>query len=134
MGTWNWNIETGAVSWSDKIEGLFGMDKGEFDGKYDTYLSIIHPEDLPNLQQAIGRALATPDYHYVVEHRMVSQNGETHWLEGRGNVYRNEAGRPLRMAGTVVDIPVQTYEAERERLIRESAKNTELEQFTYTVC
>jgi len=135
MGTWNWDIETGAVSWSDKIEGLFGMDKGEFDGKYDTYLSLIHSEDLPNLQQAIGRALATPDYHYVVEHRMVSRNGETHWLEGRGNVYRNEVGRPTRMAGTVVDITERKHsEAERERLIRElAAKNTELEQFTYTV-
>jgi len=135
MGTWNWDIETGAVAWSDKIEGLFGMGKGEFDGKYDTYLSIIHPEDLPDLQQAIGRALATPGYHYVVEHRMVSRNGETHWLEGRGNVYRNEAGHPTRMAGTVVDITERKHsEAEREHLIRElAAKNTELEQFTYTV-
>jgi PAS domain S-box-containing protein len=135
MGTWNWDIETGAISWSDKIEGLFGMDKGEFDGKYDTYLSLIHPEDLPGLQQAIGRALAESNYHYVVEHRLIWQNDETRWLEGRGKVYRNADGRPIRMAGTVVDITDRKHgEAERERLINElAAKNTELEQFTYTV-
>jgi PAS domain S-box-containing protein len=135
MGTWNWDIETGTVSWSDTIEALFGMGNGEFDGKYDTYLSLIHPEDLPNLQQAIGQALAIPDYHYVVEHRLIWQNGEIRWLEGRGKVYRNVEGRPIRMAGTVVDITDRKQgEAERERLIHElAAKNTELEQFTYTV-
>ena len=135
MGTWNWDIETGAISWSDKIEGLFGMGKGEFDGKYDTYLSLIHPDDLPDLQQTIGRALSTPDYHYVVEHRLIWRSGETRWLEGRGNVYRDATGRPLRMAGTVVDITDRKNgEAERERLLHElAAKNTELEQFTYTV-
>ncbi len=135
MGTWTWDIETGAVSWSDKIEALFGMNPGEFDGKYDSYLALIHPEDLPDLQQAIGRALSESDYHYVVEHRLIWQSGETRWLEGRGKVYRNADGRPVRMAGTVVDITDRKRsEAERERLIQElAAKNTELEQFTYTV-
>jgi len=36
METWNWNIETGAISWSDGIEAMFGMEKGQFDGKVDT--------------------------------------------------------------------------------------------------
>ncbi|MEP7135234.1 MAG: ATP-binding protein [Chloroflexota bacterium] len=135
MGTWNWDIETGTISWSDQIEALFGIGKGEFDGKYDTYLSLIHPEDLPNVQQEIGRALVTPEYHYVIEHRLIWHNGETRWVEGRGNVYPNAAGRPNRMAGTVVDVTERKRgEAERERLIHElAAKNTELEQFTYTV-
>jgi PAS domain S-box-containing protein len=135
MGTWNWYIEAGAVAWSDKIEVLFGMGHGEFDGKYDSYLALIHPDDLPGLQQAIARALSEPDYHYVVEHRLIWPNGETRWLEGRGKVYRNAEGRPIRMAGTVVDITERKRgEEERERLIQElAAKNTELEQFTYTV-
>ncbi len=135
MGTWNWDIETGAVSWSDKIETLFGMSKGEFDGKYDTYLALIHPEDFPNVQQAIAHSLSTPDYYYVIEHRFIWRSGEIRWLEGRGNVYRNAEGHPIRMAGTVVDVTERKRsEAERERLIHElAAKNTELEQFTYTV-
>lgn len=135
MGTWNWDIEAGTISWSDQIEALFGIGKGEFDGKYDTYLSLIHPEDLPNVQQEVARALATPEYHYVVEHRLIWRSGETRWAEGRGNVYRNAAGRPIRMAGTMVDVTERKRgEAEREHLIHElAAKNTELEQFTYTV-
>jgi len=135
METWTWDIETGAVSWSDGIEAMFGMARGQFDGKYDTYLSLIHPDDLSGFQDAIGKALADKDYDYVVEHRLVRSTGGVRWVEGRGKVYRDGDGRPLRMAGTVVDITDRKKaEAEREHLIRELAKkNIELEQFTYTV-
>jgi len=104
MGTWSWDIETGAVKWSEKIENIFGMQRGEFDGQYSTYLSIIHPEDLPQLQNTIQRSLEEKDFVYLVEHRIQLSNGEIRWLEGRGNVYRNSAEKPVRMAGTVVDI------------------------------
>jgi PAS domain S-box-containing protein len=104
MGTWNWNIETGAVSWSERIEPLFGMKQGEFNGNYDTYLSLIHPEDLPDVQNAIENALADKGADYSLEHRIISSNGEISWLEGRGKVYRNIKGKPVRMVGTVVDI------------------------------
>lgn len=135
MGTWNWDIETGAVSWSDGIEAMFGMGEGQFDGKYETYLSLIHPDDLPGLQNAISRALSDESYDYVVEHRLIWQNGDVRWQEGRGKVYRNSEGKPIRMAGTTVDITDRKdAESERERLIQELAeKNIELEQFTYTV-
>ena len=135
METWEWNIEAETVSWSDGIEALFGMKKGQFDGRYSTYLSLIHPDDLPGIQHAINRALSDENYDYVVEHGFIWPTGEVRWLEGRGKVYRDSAGKPVRMAGTVVDITDRKHsEAERERLIRELAgKNTELEQFTYTV-
>jgi PAS domain S-box-containing protein len=135
METWEWEFETGTVSWSDGIEAMFGMGKGQFDGKYETYLSLVHPEDRPNIQQSVERALSDDTYDYVIEHRFLGKDGEIHWLEGRGKVYRDANGKPVRMVGTVVDITDRKHaEAERERLIRElAAKNTELEQFTYTV-
>jgi len=135
METWNWNIETGAVSWSDGIEAMFGMGEGQFDGKYETYLSLIHSEDLSYLQSSIRQALSDEKFNYVVEHRLIWQNGDVCWLEGRGRVYRDGNGKPIRMAGTVVDITARkNAETEREHLIRELAeKNAELEQFTYTV-
>ena len=135
METWSWDIETGTVSWSDGIEAMFGMQESGFDGKYDTYLSLIHPDDVQFIQDSVGKALADENYGYVVEHRLIWPNGDIRWLEGRGKVYWGENGKPVRMAGTVVDVTDRKAdEAERERLIQElAAKNTELEQFTYTV-
>ncbi len=103
IGTWHWNIETGTIQWSAEIEPMFGMQKDEFDGKYETYLSLIHPDDLKSVQDAIDRALSG-EKNYLVEHRLLWQNGEVRWLEGRGKVYRAGAGKPVRMTGTVVDI------------------------------
>ena len=104
IGTWNWKIETGFVSWSDEIEQMFGLKKGEFDGKYESYLSLIHPDDLPGLQNAIENSVSQESASYLVEHRLIWPNKETRWFEGRGKVYRNAAGKPIRMVGTVVDI------------------------------
>ena len=135
METWEWEIETGTTFWSNGIEAMFGMEAGQFDGKFATSLSQVHPDDLPNIQQSIERALSDDSYAYVVEHRLFGRDGEIRWLEVRGRVYRDGNGQPVRMAGTVVNITDRKHaEAERERLIRElAAKNTELEQFTYTV-
>lgn len=117
MGVWTWHIETGAVLWSDEIVGMFGIPPGGFDGKYETYLSLIHPDDLAQVQSAIARSLESGGEDYFVEHRLLHQSGEVRWLEGRGRVYRGPSGKPVRMIGTVVDITDRkhTEQSLRER-------------------
>lgn len=104
MGTWSWNLKTGSISWSDKIEAMFGMSKGGFDSQYSTYLSLIHPDDLPMVESNVERALKAVDAQFRVEHRILLPEGGIRWLEGRGKVYRDAAGGLVRMAGTVADI------------------------------
>lgn len=43
MGTWDWNIQTGEVIWSDKLASLFGLNPGEFEGTYVAFLRCVHP-------------------------------------------------------------------------------------------
>jgi PAS domain S-box-containing protein len=123
MGTWSWDIGTGAVEWSEGIEPLFGMQKGEFDGRYDTYISMVYPDDLLLTQNTIRISLEDRDFKYILEHRIVRPDGQVRWLEGRGNVYRNEAGQPVRMAGTVVDVTERKRSEEALRLAEEKYRN-----------
>ena len=134
IGIWDWDIEAGKVTWSDNVEPLFGMEPGEFDGSYEHYLSLVHPDDLSKHQQAIDETLSGATSDYFVSNRIIWPNGETRWLEGRGKAYHNQEGKPVRMAGTVVDVTEKKHaEFEREHLIQElEKKNRELEQFTYT--
>jgi PAS domain S-box-containing protein len=123
MGTWNWNIETRAVEWSENIETLFGLPKGEFDGKYESYISMIHPDDLPLARKTIQTALEDSNFKYIIEHRIVLSDGQVRWLEGRGNVYRDQVGKPVRMAGTVVDVTKRKQSEEALKFAEEKYRN-----------
>lgn len=104
MGTWNWDLKTEQIAWSAQIEPMFGLQPGEFNGKFETYLAFIHPADLADVQKAIEGVLTPGGGDFLVEHRIIDPAGHVRWVEGRGKVYRNSTGIPFRMAGTVVDI------------------------------
>lgn len=103
MGTWDWNIVTGKVSWSANQELLYGMEPGSFDGRYETFTNSIHPEDRDRVLQALERAI---DRHeeYDIEFRVVWPNGIVRVSASKGQVFYDETGRALRMAGVDIDI------------------------------
>ena len=104
MGIWHWEVATQQVLWSDRTAEIFGLRPGEFDGRYETYLNLIHPVDRARVEQAIADALTDRQPDYTVEHRIVWVDGSVRWLEGKGRVYRDAQRQPLRMVGTVTDI------------------------------
>jgi PAS domain S-box-containing protein len=146
MGSWDWNIATNTITWSDKVATIFGLPLRAFDGAYTTYLQLIHPEDRPALEQTLQAALTGQPQTYTLTHRVVWPDGSVHWLEGKGQVYRNEAGYPLRMTGVVADITERRLiELEKRRLSDEleehvrqrtaalQAALAELETLSYTI-
>ncbi len=103
LATWDWDIATNHVIWSENCERVKRLPPGTFDGTFEAYQRLVHPDDLPTLFADINRALAGPaPYH--TEHRIVPPGGEIQWVEGNGIVYRTEDGQPIRMVGTVHNI------------------------------
>jgi PAS domain S-box-containing protein len=123
MGTWEWDPSTHRVRWSDRVEHLFGMSAGSFDGTDGAYLAAIHPEDRAGLVQALERALSGETSDYRIEHRVVWPDGGVHWLEGRGSVHRDEHGTATRMTGTVVDVTARRRQEARFRTLIENASD-----------
>lgn len=103
VGTWRWDVRTNQVTWSDNIEQMFGLARGQFDGAYASFLSLLLDDDRQQLVDAIDRSL---NHHqpYEIEHRIVWSNGVTHWYLGKGSVIRNSGGQPVEMVGTTQDI------------------------------
>lgn len=121
MGTWNWNILTGEIVWSANMEALFGLKPGGFDGRYETFVNCLHPDDRDRVLNAISDAVSLGE-PYEIEFRVVFPDGQVRWAGSRGQVYYDDAGRPIRMAGVDLDITerkrIEETLREREALFR----------------
>lgn len=103
MGTWEWHVTTGQVIWSETLEAIHGLAPGTFPGTYEAYLSDIHPEDRSRVEDAVAKTLAVGSDHRIT-YRIVLPDGRMRWVEGRGRLFRDDTGRPLRMSGVCMDI------------------------------
>ena len=103
IGTWDWNVETGDLYWSERIGPLFGHPEGTLETTYENFIAAVHPDDR---QKVIGAASACVELgaEYNIEHRVVWPDGSIRWLLERGDVVRDAAGNPLHMLGVVQDI------------------------------
>ncbi|MEH1787160.1 MAG: PAS domain-containing protein [Nostoc sp.] len=126
MGTWNWNIQTGKISWSDNLEALFGLEAGEFDGSFEMFVARLHPEDCDRVLAAVERAVATGE-DYDIEFRVVYPNGTIRWALSQGKVFYDQHGQPIQMAGIDLDITERKRSAQSlrdsEERLRQLAEN-----------
>ena len=103
VGTWDWNILTGSLYWSEEIHRLFGYDEPLLQTTYENFLNAIHPDDRAVVQERVTACLENGE-PYSAEHRVVYPNGDIRWLQERGSVIRDTSGTAIRMLGVVSDI------------------------------
>jgi PAS domain S-box-containing protein len=102
VGTWEWNIRTGEVRWSENLEHIHGQEPGGFRGTFEGFLEGVHTDDRRRVVGAIQKAVAAGKT-YEVEYRSLRSDGTAIWLEGRGRVFRDEAGEPAWMSGICME-------------------------------
>jgi PAS domain S-box-containing protein len=103
LGTWRWDMTTGAVTWDERLEWLFGLEPGEFDGTYDAWVAVLHPDDRDHVEEVVTAAVESKS-SYQIDHRVVWRDGSIHWLQGRGSVTLDAAGAVTGTIGCVSDI------------------------------
>ncbi len=103
LGTWYWDEETGRTVWDARLEAIHGMAPGTFGGTYEDWKASIHPADRAECVARVEAVMAAPG-PYVLLHRCVWPDGSVHWIEGRGRVMTDDAGRALGTMGVVLDV------------------------------
>jgi PAS domain S-box-containing protein len=128
LGSWEWDVASGRVTWSPILEQIHGLRPGSFEGTFEAYQKDIHPDDRDRVLAAISTALAG-SRDYEIEYRIVLPDGQVRWLNARGKVDRDRRGSPLRMGGVCSDITETKMleEFRTESLIREKAARRESE-------
>lgn len=134
VGTWDWDILTGELYWSNRIWPLFGYEKETTETSYDNFLAAIHPDDRQEVMDAVTRCVENEEI-YNIEHRVVWSDGSEHWVHESGDVVRGEDGTPLHMLGMVQDIDIRkTAElalAEREKELQEAQRMASLGNWNF---
>jgi PAS domain S-box-containing protein len=113
IGSWQWDIQAGVLTWSDEMYRIYGVDPNEFDPTSDSVREMIHPDDREMTQEKSRRA-REQGKPFSYEFRIVRPNGATVHVLARGNVEKDEEGSVVKMIGTVQDI-TETKEQERLR-------------------
>lgn len=116
IGSWDWDMVTNELHWSEMIEPMFGFAQGDFAGTYQAFLDRVHPDDRKYVIDSVEAAVHE-DKQYSVKHRIVLPDGNVRWVSETGEVYRDERGKPVRMVGVVQDI---TARKNAEDVLRES--------------
>ncbi len=125
MVAWDADLETDQVVCSPNAEEIWGMHVGTA----DAFHALIHPDDRLLLRQATERAVVG-DQTFAQEYRVVASDGEVRWLEAQGQVYLDDSGQAVRMAGVSLNITDRKQiEANREALLAELQRKEQQQQF-----
>ena len=105
LGMWDWKVQTGEVHFSERWAEILGYSHNEIKPHVSAWEDLLHPEDVPSVMETLEANLEGRDSFYECEHRLRTKSGEWRWVLARGKVIeRDEDGKPLRHAGTHMDI------------------------------
>jgi signal transduction histidine kinase/ActR/RegA family two-component response regulator len=126
MGTWDNDLATGNVVWSDSLRTLYGVGP-DVTPAYDRFLELVHPDDVRRIKARLDWAHEHGG-DFEVEHRLGSVADEPRWVLSRGRAILGEDGGSTRVLGVTMDISERkTAEADREKLERQLRHAQKLE-------
>jgi len=102
IGSWDWDLRTNAVTWSDELYHIFGLQPGTINvaGEVDRF---IHPDDLDLGWDTVKRAVASKEpYDYY--HRILRPDGTERIARSRGSIMSDERGEPIKVFGATQDV------------------------------
>ena len=102
LGIWELDLRSGELMTSVICRQVFGRDPGDR-FTYADLVAAVHPQDRSAMETAVGHSLTTGS-DYRLELRVIRPNGSTSWVDARAQTMRASDGRPLRLAGTALDI------------------------------
>ncbi|SFE93136.1 SpoIIE family protein phosphatase [Blastococcus tunisiensis] len=103
IGTFDWDLVTGRLSWDERLLEMFGYDAHSFDETLEGFNARLHPEDLPRVGQLLQEAIDSCG-DYAAEYRIQLAEEGLRWIQARGRVLCDEAGTAVRLLGAAWDV------------------------------
>ena len=105
LGSWELNLVSNRLTWSDEVYRIFGLRPQEFSATYEAFLEAVHPDDRAAVDAAYSDSLREERDTYEIEHRVVRKSsGEVRIVHEKCEHFRDTSGRIIRSVGMVHDI------------------------------
>src|SRR5262249_28505140 len=112
IGSWEWEIRTNTVTWSDELYRIYGLAPREVEITLESFLARVHPDDRSRILGEVKKAIERGG-RFAYRERIVRPDGSVRVLDTLGEAVREAEGRVVGLIGTCRDV---TEERRRERL------------------
>ncbi len=103
LGHWELDLKKDVLFWSDSVYPIFGKDPHEFVPSYESFISLIHPEDRLMVDEAYQRHIRDHDPYDII-HRILHPDGKVKYVREKCNSEYDENGKAIRSVGIIHDI------------------------------
>lgn len=103
VGSWEFDLITQKITWSEEQFRIFGLDPTQGEPSYEQHMQQIHPDDRASVQKTHSQLIATGKTDEL-DFRILRPNGEVRYVSGRGETVVNEQGEVIKFFGTTMDI------------------------------
>lgn len=103
IGVWHYDLRSGEITWSTGLYHIYELDKGDFDGTFETYQQHVHPEDIELVHKQIETAIANKSTFSFLK-RIITGKGEYKTLKTWGTVKLSKTDEVERISGFSSDI------------------------------
>ena len=114
VGSWETDLSTQTVIWSEETYRIFEIGPDEFKQSHQAFLDFVHPDDRAMVEEAFARSMGQADGQ-TVEHRILLPNGRIKFIEERWQCFADDSGRPQRAIGTCQDITERKHAEDARR-------------------
>ncbi|MFL5845227.1 MAG: PAS domain-containing protein [Solirubrobacteraceae bacterium] len=113
IGSWEWDLGTNLVTWSDELYRIYGYEPGAIEVSYEAFLGRVHPDDRASVDERNQRCFATHEPFEDVK-RIVRPDGGEFLMRTRGEMVMTDDGKPLRMIGVCEDVTDEVHAREAD--------------------
>jgi PAS domain S-box-containing protein len=103
LGSWNLDLETNFLWWSDEVYRIFELDPQQFAPSYQAFLNQIYPEDRELVDHTYRQSIEDKTCYNIL-HRLQMADGKIKYVREIGQTEYDDTGKPLRSTGTVQDL------------------------------
>jgi PAS domain S-box-containing protein len=116
IGSWEWDLATNVVTWSDELYRIYGYAPGSVEVSYEAFLGRVHEDDRASVDERNRRCFDTHEPFEDVK-RVVRPDGSEFLMRTRGEMVLGEDGVPLRMIGVCEDVTDEIHARDADQVL-----------------